>query len=209
MLAIQSLTEGFIQEKCIYSESRGETQVKLLISRWFQACCEESFTKGCNAVAAHWITWGTLYNPSAWASPERDVDLLDWDMARAPGFFKFPQVILLCSQIGELLPRGTAEQSPCQFTDCGGLGLVPTIERVEVVYREADSYIFWEDLGLILRLHHTTVDSPEHSIFARSPGCFSANHTESPLGLLSFPACVWNHSPWISTAFSRSSLEQH
>lgn len=46
-------------------------------------------------------------------------------MARAPGFLKFPQVILLCSQIGELLPRGIAEQSRCQFTDYGGLGLVP------------------------------------------------------------------------------------
>lgn len=120
---ILSLSERLIHGKCIYSESRGEAQVKLLISLWFQACCEESFTKGCKAVAAHWIIRGTLCNPNAWASPEREADLLDWDIARAPGCFKFPQVILLCSQTWEVLPEGITEQSLSQLTDCGGVGV--------------------------------------------------------------------------------------
>lgn len=30
-------------------------------------------------------------------------------------------------------------------------------ESVEAIYGEAGSYVFWEDLGVKLRLHHTSV----------------------------------------------------
>lgn len=170
---------------------------------WFQACCEESY----KAVAAHWVTQETLYNPNAWASPER---LIYWTeiWPRHQDYFNYPKWFYCAVRFENFCLKELPNKVYANSQIGDDLDYFVVIERVEVVYREADSYIFWEDLGLILRLHHTTVDSPEHSILARSPGCFSANHTESLLGLLSFTACVWKHSPWISNAFPWSSLEQ-